>query len=87
MEALDGNAIAGTLLEYFGVEMTAARGSCANCGAVGQIAELRVYMSAPGAVARCPTCDHVVIVLVETRNKLRTDLSGFQLLTTVSQAP
>jgi hypothetical protein len=56
MEELDGNAIAGPLFEYFGAEMTTARGSCAHCGASAQIAELRVYARGPGTVARCRTC-------------------------------
>jgi hypothetical protein len=42
MEALDGNAVAGPLFEYFGTEMTVARGSCAYCGAAAQIGELPV---------------------------------------------
>jgi hypothetical protein len=29
------------------------------------LAELRVYMKAPGAVAYCPTCREVVMVIVE----------------------
>jgi hypothetical protein len=80
MEALDGNAIAGALFEYFGAEMTTARGSCTHCGASAQIAQLRVYQRAPGMVARCVNCGGVVIVLVEIRSRLQIDLSGFQLL-------
>jgi DNA-directed RNA polymerase subunit RPC12/RpoP len=79
MDALDGNAIAGALLEYFGTEMTAAWGSCAHCGATNQVAELRVYMRAPGTVGRCPACGSVVIVLVRIRNDLRIDDSRFRL--------
>lgn len=80
MEALDGNAIAGSLLEHFGVEMTTARGSCAHCGASALIAELRVYPRVPGTVGRCPSCGEVVIVLVTIRHELRVDFSGLQLL-------
>ena len=83
MEPLDGNSIAGALAEYFGAEMTAASGTCAHCGAVGQIAELRVYLRGPGAVARCPMCGNVVIVVVEVRERVTVDLSGFRL----SEAP
>jgi hypothetical protein len=80
MEALDGNAIAGALFEYFGVEMTTARGSCAHCGASAEIAELRVYARGPGTVVRCRTCGNVVIVLVTIHDALRVDLRGFRLL-------
>jgi DNA-directed RNA polymerase subunit RPC12/RpoP len=78
MDALDGNAIAGPLLEHFGSEMTTARGACAHCGTTAQIAELRVYMSAPGTVVRCPACGSVVIVLVRIRDALQVDDTRFK---------
>lgn len=79
MEALDGNAIAGPLFEYFGAEMTLASGTCAYCGAVSQIGELRVFMRAPGTVARCPKCGNIVIVLTLIRETQRVDLAAFRL--------
>jgi hypothetical protein len=79
MEPLDGNAIAGELFDYFGVEMTTMRGSCAHCGAVAQIAELRVYSRAPGSVVRCPTCDDVVMVLIATREIHRLHNQNFRV--------
>jgi hypothetical protein len=80
MEPLDGNAIAGALHEYFGAEMTTARGHCAHCGAPAMIAELEVYMRAPGAVVRCWNCHNVVIVLVSVRDTMRADYSAFKLV-------
>ena len=80
MDALDGNAIAGPLREHFGTEMTAAWGSCIHCAATTQVAELHVYMSAPGTVVRCPACGGVVIVLVRIRDALRIDDSRFKLV-------
>ena len=79
MEALDGNAIAGALFEHFGAEMTTATGVCAHCHNSAVIAELRVYMKAPGTVVRCPTCARVVIVLVEIRGETRIDLGSFEV--------
>jgi len=64
MDALDGNAIAGELFAAFGHEMTTVIGTCTNCGARSAIAELPVYVSGPGTVARCPGCASVAIVLV-----------------------
>jgi Family of unknown function (DUF6510) len=64
MEALDGNAIAGDLFAAFGREMTTVAGTCTSCGATSMIAELRVYVSGPGTVARCPGCGSVAMVLV-----------------------
>jgi hypothetical protein len=80
MEALDGNAIAGLLLEVFGAEMTTATGRCDHCGAVAQVAELVVYLQAPGAVARCRTCESIVMVIVEVRGTKCVDLRGLAAL-------
>jgi ribosomal protein S27E len=79
MDALDGNAIAGALFDYFGAEMTTAIGSCGHCGAVAQIAELRVYSRAPGTVVRCRSCGNVVIVVLDVAGELQVEMSGFRL--------
>jgi Family of unknown function (DUF6510) len=63
MDALDGNAIGGELFAAFGHEMITVVGTCTSCGARSAIAELRVYISGPGTVARCPHCASVAIVL------------------------
>jgi hypothetical protein len=76
MDALDGNAIAGQLVEVFGAEMTTATGICASCGASGLVAELEVYLKAPGAVARCRSCGSVLMVLVTVRGVTCVDLQG-----------
>ena len=85
MEALDGNAIAGMLSEHYGAEMTTVGGACGHCGATAQIAELRVYMRAPGAVARCRICGQVVIVVVDVHGDLRIDMVRFQLRPTATR--
>jgi len=79
MDPLDGNAIAGDLHELFGAELTTASGTCASCGAAGPIAQLSVYVSA-GTVARCRSCDAVVMVLVAVRDVTRVDLRGMAAL-------
>ena len=80
MEALDGNAIGGLLLEVFGAEMTSARGVCGYCGANGYVAELEVYVQAPGKVARCRSCRSVLMVLVTVRGTTCVDLRGLKEL-------
>jgi hypothetical protein len=80
MDALDGNAIGGLLLEVFGTEMTTATGRCDHCGAVAQVAELVVYLEAPGTVVRCRSCESVVMVVVEVRGTKCVDLRGFAAL-------
>jgi uncharacterized Zn finger protein len=76
MEALDGNAIAGELHQAFGREMTTERGSCKNCGDSHMVGELRVYLRAPGAVARCPKCGEVLMVLVTIRGETHIYMRG-----------
>jgi hypothetical protein len=87
MDALDGNAIAGLLFEVFGAEMTTATGVCASCGAVGPVAELEVYLRAPGTVVRCRSCGGVLMVLVTVRGITCVDLSGLATLEHVSGGP
>ena len=79
-DALDGNAVAGALHHAFGGEMTAAIVACAHCGAVRLVAELRVYVRAPGVVIRCAGCAGVMMVLVDRRGMTCVDARGVQLL-------
>ena len=80
MEALDGNAIGGLLFDVFGAEMTTATGVCASCGASGRVAELEVYLRAPGIVVRCRSCSGVLMVLVTVRGITCVDLRGLARL-------
>ena len=80
MERLDGNAIAGVLAEAFAQEMTLAEATCGSCGACGVVAELHVYVRAPGTVARCANCGAVLVVVVERREQFCVDLSGVAAL-------
>ena len=75
MDALDGNAIAGELFAAFGHEMTTVIGTCTSCRARSAIAELPVYISGPGTVARCPGCGSVAIVLA----RRTASLAGYEL--------
>jgi hypothetical protein len=70
MEALDGNALAGALMAQFGREMTSVVGNCRACGTAGAVAELRIFVSGPGTVARCPSCGAVAGVLARDRFRL-----------------
>jgi hypothetical protein len=76
MTRLDGNAIAGELLDIYGEDMTTALGTCAGCGAARPLAELAVYMQGPGVVARCSSCENVMVVIVEIRGVRCVDLMG-----------
>lgn len=80
MVALDGNAIAGTLIVVFGTEMTTATGTCADCGMHTLVGEFDVYLRAPGTVVRCRHCGGVVMVLVEAHGVMCVDLRGLEAL-------
>jgi hypothetical protein len=80
MDALDGNAIAGLLHDVFGNEMTTAASECGHCGDKRPVAELVVYVRAPGTVVRCRTCAGVLMVLVEARGITCLDLNGLAML-------
>jgi DNA-directed RNA polymerase subunit RPC12/RpoP len=80
MDRLDGNAIGGLLLDVFDAEMTTATGVCASCGASRQVAELHVYLRAPGTVVRCPSCGSILVVLVDVRGVTCVDLRGLASL-------
>jgi hypothetical protein len=72
---LDGNAVAGLLMEVFGTEMTTARGRCADCGAEEPIGALRAYRGA-GVVLRCPHCDHALVRITENATGVWISLDG-----------
>jgi len=80
MNYLDGNAAAGELSRIFAMDVTAAKGQCANCGATKRFADAHVYMQSPGVVARCAVCHHVLLRLVNVRDRVFLDLRGMTYL-------
>jgi hypothetical protein len=77
---LDGNVLAGALRELFTVDITTATGQCVACGTTGAMGEARVYTDGPGLVARCRTCDEVVLRLVRGPGRAWLDLRGITCL-------
>lgn len=77
---LDGNALAGLLLDIFGTEMTVASGSCQGCGAVEAVGALVVHDRGPGAVVRCPHCACVLLRVVRKKDCHLIDLRGLRWL-------
>jgi hypothetical protein len=73
---LDGNAVAGLLEEVFGSEMTASPTTCAHCGRAGELGTLLAFVRAPGVVLRCPTCEQVMLRLVQTPDAIYLDARG-----------
>ncbi len=77
---LDGNAAAGELSNVFAMDVTAAEGQCAHCGATKRFAEAHLYMQSPGLVARCAVCEQVLLRLVHARQRVLLDLRGMTYL-------
>jgi hypothetical protein len=44
------------------------------------VAELVVYLRAPGTVVRCPACESVLMVFVDVRGVACVDLRGLAAL-------
>lgn len=70
----------GLLRAVFGAEMTTASGVCGHCGAGGLVAELFVYVRAPGTIVRCRSCHGVLMILVERRGTVCVNLQGLAQL-------
>ena len=77
---LDGNAAAGELSRIFAMDVTAAEGQCAHCGATKRFAEAHLYMQGPGLVARCAACEQVLLRLVNARQRVLLDVRGMTYL-------
>ncbi len=77
---LDGNAAAGELSKIFAIDVTAAEGQCAHCGTTKRFAEAHLYMQCPGVVARCAVCEHVLLRLVNVRERVLFEVRGMTYL-------
>jgi len=77
---LDGNAAAGELSKIFAMDVTAAIGQCARCGATKRFAEAHLYMQGPGVVARCAACENVLLRFVNARQRVFLDMRGMTYL-------
>ncbi len=73
---LDGNAVAGLLHNIFDMEMTEQPLQCAHCGQRGEIGRLLAFTQAPGVVLRCPSCENIVLRIVETDHAFYLDARG-----------
>ena len=77
---LDGNAVAGSLLDVFAADVTAALATCAGCGAERLVGALLEYGHGMGVVLRCPGCDAVMLRVVRASGYVRVDASGVSVL-------
>jgi len=73
---VDGNALAGMLLEALGADLTASEVTCAGCSRTRVVADLVVYDRGPGVTARCRGCGDVVLRVARIRSELVVDIRG-----------
>jgi hypothetical protein len=82
---LDGNAVAGLLMEILQVEITTTATTCGHCGATRQFGAEVVYSSAMGTIVRCVGCEGVLIRIARIGERVWLDLRGvacFQIIMT-----
>ncbi len=84
---LDANAVAGTLFDIFGVEMTATPTECAHCGNEGEVGALLAFTHGPGMVLRCSACGQVVLRIVKTSDSILLDARGAVYLRLTNPKP
>jgi uncharacterized Zn finger protein len=73
---LDGNAVAGTLSQVYGDDMTTVLAECGGCGKVDHIGGLLAYVHAPGIVLRCSGCSTVMLRIVQTPARTYVDVAA-----------
>ena len=83
---LDGNAAAGILSELFVPDLTAARATCAGCGATRAVGALVVYAHGMGTVVRCPSCDTVMLCVTRTATQVWLDATGARRIVIAASA-
>ncbi len=77
---VDGNAVAGQLLDVFGRDMTTAVARCAACARDAEMGALMAFTRGPGVVLRCPTCETAIARIVETPTAIYLEARGAAFL-------
>ncbi|MEV4736858.1 MULTISPECIES: DUF6510 family protein [unclassified Microbacterium] len=63
---VDGNAIAGQVLDILGIDVTALRGTCDGCGGDASLAEAVVEIDDSAAIVRCRTCTRTLFTVLHS---------------------
>jgi hypothetical protein len=80
MDHLDGNVLAGPTTNLFAFEPTTMQGQCHACADIATLGQAMVYGQPMGFVARCRTCDNVLIVIVERAGHKLLSMQGLRWL-------
>jgi len=70
------------LREVLAYDLSAARGACASCAAIGLMGRHNLYMYplSPGAVLRCKSCEGILMVFVHGGGHYRLGMQGLKWL-------
>src|SRR6266550_135233 len=77
---VDGNAVAGQLMDVFGRDMTIAVARCAGCAREAEMGALMAFTRGPGVVLRCPACEAAIARVVETPTAIYVEARGASFL-------
>jgi Family of unknown function (DUF6510) len=77
---VDGNAVAGQLMDVFGRDMTIAVARCAGCTREAEMGALMAFTRGPGVVLRCPACEAAIARVVETPTAIYVEARGASFL-------
>jgi predicted RNA-binding Zn-ribbon protein involved in translation (DUF1610 family) len=72
---LDGNGLAGLLVEVFGAEMTTTPRQCQSCGQRNAVGAHRAYAGA-GTVLRCPACGDIALRIATLPDRHVVEVRG-----------
>ncbi len=72
---LDGNGLAGLLVEVFGAEMTTVPRTCQSCGKRNPVGAHRAYIGA-GTVLRCPVCGDLAMRIATLPDRHVVEVRG-----------
>ncbi len=68
---LDGNVLAGALSALFAVDATMLTVECGGCGTAGVLADAVVERDDVAAIARCRSCTHTLLTVLEQDDAVR----------------
>ena len=68
---VDGNAIAGMMLDIFGADVTALFGTCAACESEARFAEAVVELDRHIAIVRCRSCTRTLFTVLHAESDPR----------------
>lgn len=71
---VDGNVLAGLLAGVLDGDATTLVGVCAGCGSLAALAEAVVEIDETAAIARCRTCTHTLLTVLQDREGVRVVL-------------